>query len=481
MFYRALAASLTLLLGSTVLLRFTYQHPPGMSWIDALYFSTETIATVGYGDFSFIDQPTWLRTVRHRADVRRRDHHRDPGGVHRRPAAVAPHRAVRGPPQGAAPAQPRHRRRPRLLRHPGGQRSEGGRATTWRSSSATRTTATCPRPADLDVPVIFGDATLRQTLESARIDEARAVAVLTQDDMVNIETGIVLHEMLGVAHDARANRPDVPDRAAGLRPHAGRGGRTALRLRKRPLHSRSRSAVVHRRGDWGCRCSARSRWDSARSWSAACTSSSAANSTACGWPTCRPRRGSSRSPGRAAASGCTRGATPQLSAGDTAYLVGPYRELLDTLRKGQGVQQPDVILVQRRQVEARAGRVGHRGQPAVRRVLGVAHHAAAVLLDQRTVLSTSSAPRKKNQFDGAPSQRSFVPSIMPRSGVTVENALCCSGIRRCRRRCRSASRTPGGRSRAPWRSRWWSAGDRPAHRPRRTPRSPGARSAATAR
>ena len=27
-----------------------------------------------------------------------------------------------------------------------------------------------------------------------------------------------------------------------------------------------------------------------------------------------------------------------LSAGDTAYLVGPYRELLDTLRKGQGVE-----------------------------------------------------------------------------------------------------------------------------------------------
>ncbi len=32
----------------------------------------------------------------------------------------------------------------------------------------------------------------------------------------------------------------------------------------------------------------------------------------------------------------------RLSAGDTAYLVGPYRELLDTLRKGQGAQQPDV-------------------------------------------------------------------------------------------------------------------------------------------
>ena len=60
LFFRALAASMTLLVGSSILLRFTY-NKPGMSWIDALYFSTETIATVGYGDFSFVDQPTWLR------------------------------------------------------------------------------------------------------------------------------------------------------------------------------------------------------------------------------------------------------------------------------------------------------------------------------------------------------------------------------------------------------------------------------------
>jgi hypothetical protein len=30
----------------------------------------------------------------------------------------------------------------------------------------------------------------------------------------------------------------------------------------------------------------------------------------------------------------------QLTAGDTAYLVGPYRELLDTMRKGQRVRVP---------------------------------------------------------------------------------------------------------------------------------------------
>jgi len=46
------------------------------------------------------------------------------------------------------------------------------------------------------VPVIFGNATMRQTLESARVERARGVAVLTQD-MPSIETGIVLLEMLG--------------------------------------------------------------------------------------------------------------------------------------------------------------------------------------------------------------------------------------------------------------------------------------------
>ena len=63
---------------------------------------------------------------------------------------------------------------------------------------------------ELDVPVIFGDATLRQTLEVARVDRARAIAVLTQDDMVNIETGIVLREMLGPRVLPEVNRPDVP-------------------------------------------------------------------------------------------------------------------------------------------------------------------------------------------------------------------------------------------------------------------------------
>ena len=75
----------------------------------------------------------------------------------------------------------------------------------------------------LDVPVIFGDATLVQTLEAARVDRARAVAVLTRDDMINIETGIVLAEMLGPRVMPKINRRAevsvvlrVYDRALGL-------------------------------------------------------------------------------------------------------------------------------------------------------------------------------------------------------------------------------------------------------------------------
>ena len=32
-----------------------------MTLLDAVYFTVETIATVGYGDFSFAEQASWLR------------------------------------------------------------------------------------------------------------------------------------------------------------------------------------------------------------------------------------------------------------------------------------------------------------------------------------------------------------------------------------------------------------------------------------
>ena len=339
MFYRALAVSLSLLVGSTVLLRFFYQMPPGMSWIDALYFSTETIATVGYGDFSFIDQPLWLRIwgiglmfagvtttailVAFIADLL----------LSRRLARSAGRRQVR------------HLRHHIVvvglgsfgIRVAGDLKAAGHDVVAIERNEDNRYLGAA---RELGVPVIFGDATLRQTLESARVEEASAIAVLTQDDMVNIETGIVLHEMLASRSSAEM-RAHVP---------------TVLRVYDRALGS----AVGHR-----------FRFDNVRSTvelaapyfiGAAMglqvfgTFSVGQRSFMVGGVYVKlgsdlDRMRMADMPTRTRVIAVTRPGTAvrlhprrdaRLSAGDTAYLVGPYRELLDALRKGQGAEQTDV-------------------------------------------------------------------------------------------------------------------------------------------
>ncbi|HEV7852369.1 MAG TPA: NAD-binding protein [Mycobacterium sp.] len=329
MFYRALAASSVLLLLATVLLRFAYQRPPGMSWIDALYFSTETIATVGYGDFSFMDQPTWLRLfsillmfagvtttailVAFVADVllsRRLAH----SAGRRRVRHLHDHIIVVG--LGSFG-----------IRVVGDLAAAGYDVVVIERKDDNRFLSTAAR---LDVPVIFGDATLRETLESARIDDARAVAVLTQDDIANIETGIVLHEMLG--------HRKVP---------------IVLRVYDRTLGA----AVAQRFGFENVRSTV----DLAIPWFIGAalgldvlgTFLVGQRSFMVGGVYVQPgsdldgiKMADLSTQTRVIA--ITRPGSPvrlhprrdtKLSAGDTAYLVGPYRELLDTLRKGQGVQQ----------------------------------------------------------------------------------------------------------------------------------------------
>jgi hypothetical protein len=61
-FYPVVAATLVVLVTATFVLRFGYHPPPKMGWVDAFYFTVETMTTTGYGDFSFVNQPTWLRT-----------------------------------------------------------------------------------------------------------------------------------------------------------------------------------------------------------------------------------------------------------------------------------------------------------------------------------------------------------------------------------------------------------------------------------
>jgi Trk K+ transport system NAD-binding subunit len=337
LFFRAFAASMTLLVGATVLLRFSYRHPPGMGWIDALYFSTETIATVGYGDFSFMQQPTWLRIwgiglmfagvtttailVAFIADLLLSRRITQSAGK-RRVRDLQDHVIVVG--LGSFG-----------IRVVGDLKALGYDVAVIERDDDNRYLAAARA---LDVPVIFGDATLRQTLESARVDDAQAVAVLTQDDMVNIETGIVLREMLGHRAVPGSSRSHVPvvlriyDRALGAA--------VAQRFRFENVRSTVELAApwfigaalglqvlgtfsVGQRSFMvgGVHVASGSELDGRRMAELSTQTRVIAIIRAGEPPRLHPRRDT------------------KLIAGDTAYLVGPYRELLETLRTGQGAGQ----------------------------------------------------------------------------------------------------------------------------------------------
>jgi Trk K+ transport system NAD-binding subunit len=339
MFYRALAVALALLIGSTVLLRFAYKFP-GMTWVDALYFSTETIATVGYGDFNFLEQPTWLRlfgVVMMFAGVTT---------VAILVAFIADLLLSRRFAHSAGRRKVRHLRNHIVVvglgsfgvRVVSDLRAAGYDVAVIERNENNRFLSTADQ---LDVPVIFGDATLHQTLESARIEEARAIAVLTQDDMVNIETGIVLREMLGPRVMPEVVRPHVPivlriyDRVLGTAV-AQRFGfdfvRSTVELATpwfigaaMGLEVISTFSVGQRSfmvgGVW---VEPGSELDGLRMFEMSTQTRVIAITREDGTVKVHPRRDA------------------RLVAGDTAYLVGPYRELLDTLRKGRPVRQRDV-------------------------------------------------------------------------------------------------------------------------------------------
>jgi Trk K+ transport system NAD-binding subunit len=190
---------------------------------------------------------------------------------------------------------------------------------------------------DLDVPVILGDATLGQTLQSARVDRARAVAVLTRDDMTNIETGIVLTEMLGTEVRPGLNWTDVPlvlrvyDRTLGFAV-AQRFGfenvRSTVELAApwfigaavglQVLGTFSvgqRSFVVG-----GMGVARGSELDGLRMFELSTQTRVIAITRPNALVKLHPRRDA------------------RLHADDTVYLVGPYREVLDTLRRGRPPQ-----------------------------------------------------------------------------------------------------------------------------------------------
>ncbi|OMC48703.1 potassium transporter TrkA [Mycobacterium sp. IS-2888] len=323
--FPSLAFALFLTLGSTAVEHFAYRNPR-MSWIDALYFASETITTVGYGEVGFGQQPIFLRLfnvglmfggamvtailVAFLADLLLSRRFMQLAGLRR-------------------------------ARHMRGHVVVVGLGSVGIRVVSDLTAAGCdvlviekdennrflPTAAELDVPVIFGDPTMRQTLESARVDRARGVAVVTQDDMKNIETGIVLLEILG--SDTKTPivmRVQGPALGAAINQRFGFENVRSIVDLAAPWFIGAAMGLQVLGTFWvgqrsfmvGAMLVAEgSELDGLRMLELSTQARVIAITRPEGPVSLRPRRDS------------------RLKAGDTVYLIGPYRELIATLRKGQ--------------------------------------------------------------------------------------------------------------------------------------------------
>ena len=197
----ALFALFTVVIGSTLILRLAYRlgghHIP---LLDAVYFTAETVTTVSYGDFSFRNQSPWLMggaivlmllgalfvavffAMLTDMLVSRRI---EESLGRRRITGLRGHVLVIG--LGSVGMQVLSRLAAAgsdvvvVEKHDGNRHLSQARA--------------------LGVPVVIADATLPETLESVSLASASAVAVLTSDDLANLETGLAVRDQLGTRWD----------------------------------------------------------------------------------------------------------------------------------------------------------------------------------------------------------------------------------------------------------------------------------------
>nr|WP_179797973.1 NAD-binding protein [Actinomycetospora corticicola] len=202
----AFASLLALLALSTAVIAVGYRYPDGsrMALVDALYFSVEAVATVGFGDYTFAGQSVWLRVwaiflmlagvaataipiafftdmlISRRLSVT---------AGRRAASASVGHVVIVGLGEVGVSVMEA------LL-------ARGRDVVVVEADPGNRH---LPRARALRVPVVFGDATTPTALRDARVPRAAAVAVLTSDDMANIETGLAVRDLLG----ATASTPVV--------------------------------------------------------------------------------------------------------------------------------------------------------------------------------------------------------------------------------------------------------------------------------
>ncbi len=194
----AMVAALTLVVVSVLILHFGFRAPGGghLGWLNSLYFTVETISTVGYGDFSFVHQAAWMEVF----------------GIVLIAAGAALLTAVFALITNVLVSW-------RIEQSLGRQKVVGmedhvvvvglgsvGIRVVEELLAEGREVVVVERNEHnrylnharaLGVPVLLADSTQRQTLESANVHLASAVAVLTSDDLTNIETGLAVRDYLG--------------------------------------------------------------------------------------------------------------------------------------------------------------------------------------------------------------------------------------------------------------------------------------------
>jgi Trk K+ transport system NAD-binding subunit len=220
----ALAALFAVLVGSTAVLRLAYHLPGARQFplLDAVYFTVETLTTVGYGDFTFRGQSPWLVggaivlmllgalfvavffALLTNVLVTRRI---EESLGRRMVTGRTGHVLVIG--LGAVGLRVVER----LL-------AEGADVVVVEKSEHNRH---LQQARALGVPVVIADATQPEVLESVSLAGAIAVAVLTSDDLANLETGLAVRDQLG---SRWATTPVVlrifdPRLAQSLRAHFG--------------------------------------------------------------------------------------------------------------------------------------------------------------------------------------------------------------------------------------------------------------------
>jgi Trk K+ transport system NAD-binding subunit len=332
MLYPATAFALLLIVGSTIVVHYKYQNPR-MTWLDALYFTSETVSTVGFGDFSFAQQSMSLRLFAVGLMF---------GGVIVTAILVAFLADLLLSRRFVTTAGLRRARRMRGHVVVIGLGSIGIRVVSDLAAAGydvliierDENNRFLSAAAELDVPVIFGDSTMRQTLESARIDRARGVAVVNNDDMQNIETGIVLLEILG--SDTKVPLVlRVQGRALGAAVNQQFGFENVRSIvdLAAPWFIGAAMGLQVLGTFWvgqrafmvgGMVVAAGSELDGLPMMKMSTQTRVIAITRPEGPIRLRPRRGD------------------QLKAGDTVYLIGPYRELIATLRKGQPPPQTGI-------------------------------------------------------------------------------------------------------------------------------------------